>query len=270
MGLPLYLAMTAAEMYRAPALPAHLGYMACHFSSYGLGLSNCPEALPEGSMLILNDRTPICGHDPGQILEQLAGMMERMACPWLLLDFQRPGAEETAALAELLAGALPGKVGVSDVYAEGLDCPVFLPPAPLHMPLGEHLAPWQGREIWLEAALDGEILTLTPEGADISGTQAGESQGEFADAALHCHYSVALAENAASFILRRTPEDVAALLGEAQALGVTLAVGLYQQLGDFAEKWTAPAGEGISIAGADIQEMPASLPGMPSAPSLST
>ena len=45
MGLPLYLAMTAAELSAAEALPRKMAYMACHFSLYGTGLSNIPEQL---------------------------------------------------------------------------------------------------------------------------------------------------------------------------------------------------------------------------------
>ena len=76
MVLPLYLAMTAAEIRANTDFPPNIGYMACHFSPYGTGLSNCPAHLPEGSMLILNDRTPVYGHCPERIAQQLMEMAE--------------------------------------------------------------------------------------------------------------------------------------------------------------------------------------------------
>ena len=80
MPLPIYLAMTAAEFRQNPAISGKIGWMACHFSPYGTGLSNCPTELPPGSMLILNDRTPVCGHDPALIAAQLAEMATQLNC----------------------------------------------------------------------------------------------------------------------------------------------------------------------------------------------
>jgi len=68
MPLTTYLAMTAAEMHYAETLPEHPVWMACHFSSYATGLSNCPTFLPAGSLLMINDRIPIWNHDPAHIL----------------------------------------------------------------------------------------------------------------------------------------------------------------------------------------------------------
>ena len=101
MALPLYLAMTAAEIRENPFLPGNTAYMACHFSPYGTGLSNLPRDLPPESLLILNDRTPIRGHDPQQIRDQLAQAMAQFQCLGLLLDFQRAGNDETRALVEI-------------------------------------------------------------------------------------------------------------------------------------------------------------------------
>ena len=78
MVLPLYLAMTAAEMYAVSSLPEKVAWMACHFSCYGTQLSNCPDSLPEGSMLIVNDRTPPAKHDPQRIIQQLTQLIEEL------------------------------------------------------------------------------------------------------------------------------------------------------------------------------------------------
>lgn len=230
MAIARYFAMTAAEISLNPVLPPKIAWMACHFSPYGDGLSNLPEALPPDSLLILNDRTPIHGHDPQRIAGQLSGVLEALDCRGLLLDFQRPGVEETAALTRHLVQTLPRTVAVSDLYARELDCPVFLPPVPADTPLSGYLPPWKDREIWLELALDGEEITLTPEGAASGPLPLGPPTPEGTpEERLHCRYTVTVSENAARFTLWRTEQDLEALLEEAASLGVTTAVGLYQE-----------------------------------------
>lgn len=231
MAIDRYLAMTAAEIGAAPALPPGLGYMACHFSPYTTGLSNLPASLPEGSLLILNDRTPIHGHDPERIAAQLTELIAQLKCHRVLLDLQRPGEAETIALVKKLANALPCPVGVSEPYAAGLNCPVFLPPVPPDTPVKAHLAPWEGREVWLEAALDSLYIHLTPDGASRSPAAGPLSGTSHHDDTLHCHYHIHTAPDHAGFTLWRTPKDLEELLKEAEGLGVTVSVGLYQEMG---------------------------------------
>lgn len=235
MALPCYLAMTAAEFATAETLPERIAWMACHFSSYGLGLSNAPQQLPAGSMVILNDRTPIHGHDPALIAQQLTELLETLHPSRLLLDLQRPDVQETAAIAHALVNALPCPVGITQHYARELDCPVFLPPPPLHMPLQTHLAPWKGREIWLELALEAETITVTAEGAQtVPAALLPLDAPTFEDHLLHCRYHTAVTEDRAVFSLLRDKDHLPGLLEEAEKLGVTQAVGLYQQLGSCA------------------------------------
>lgn len=230
MAIARYFAMTAAEISLNSLLPPKIAWMACHFSPYGDGLSNLPEALPPDSLLILNDRTPIHGHDPQRIAGQLSGVLEALDCRGLLLDFQRPGVEETAVLTRHLVQTLPGTVAVSDLYARELDCPVFLPPVPTDTPLSGYLPPWKGREIWLEMALEGKSITLTAEGAACGSLPPeAAAAGGFSEERLHCHYAVIASQDAARFTLWRTEADLEALLEEAQSQGVTTAVGLYQE-----------------------------------------
>lgn len=232
MAIDRYLAMTAAEIQGNLEFPDKIGWMACHFSPYGTGLSNLPKSLPPGSMLILNDRTPICGHDPNLIIRQLSDTMESLECGCLLLDFQRENNPETKALAEAITEALPCPVGVSHLYAEESDCAVFLPPVPLDAPLADHLAPWEGREVWLEAALDGLEITVTEQGAKSASLRHSAAlDSPFHDERLHCHYRIRSDENQAKFTLFRTHEDLKELLEEAENLGVRCVVGLYQELG---------------------------------------
>ncbi len=232
MALPFYLAMTAGELQEKESLPRHLAYMACHFSPYGTGLTNFPKELPEDSILILNDRTPLRGHDPELIVRQLADMAESRNLRGILLDLQRPGYKEAAELAAYLVKRLPCPVIVSEAYGADLSCPIFLSPCPPDVALAEYIQPWHNREIWLETAMDGMEILLTKDGVSRTPLPYPEFDGtEFCDESLHCHYRVELAQNAVRFTLRRTREDLDALLMEAESLGIAAAVGLWQEFG---------------------------------------
>lgn len=230
MGLSPYLAMTAAEMGACEQLPIQLAYMACHFSPYSTGISNLPEQLPPGSLLILNDRTPICGHDPGLITQQLQQAVETLDCCGVLLDFQRSDVAETELVVSSIVAALQCPVAVSDCYAGDLDCPVFLPPPPLRQPLEGYLQPWQGREVWLEAALGGETAVLTADGCTIIPLELDISEPYFVDEKLCCQYHIDVNPEQFCFHVQRTPPLLDAMLAQAKRLGVTRAVGLYQEL----------------------------------------
>ena len=226
-----FLAMTATEIGNIRPLPPKLAWMACHFSPYGTGLTNLPRELPSGSLLILNDRIPICGHDPQRIQAQLEEALETCSCTGLLLDFQRPDSPETARLVRQLCEGLRCPLAVSEGYVKEAAAPVFLPPLPHHIPLAEYMAPWKDREIWLEVAMDAETITLTEAGASVSSSSLPEVQEEgFAEEKLHCHYHTKLTETAAEFTLWRTAEDIKDLLAEAEQLGIQTTVGLYQEL----------------------------------------
>jgi hypothetical protein len=224
MTLPLYLALTAAEFAVCSSLPQNMAWMACHFSSYGTGLSNLPPPLPEGAMVILNDRTPIHGHDPDTILQQL--MVLRPSC--LLLDFQRPGVDTVMELARILVKQLPCPVGISHIYAQELNCPVFLPPLPPDGALEEYLDPWKGREIWLEVALEGITYTLTENGSTTSPLLHPPQDG-FPEESLHCHYKIETFPNKITFTLWRDKQMLEAHMEQAQTLGVTKAFTLFQE-----------------------------------------
>ncbi len=232
MGFFPYLAMTAAEIQGIDSLPAKLGYMACHFSSYGTGLSNCPTSLPPGSILILNDRIPICGHSPDTVAAQVAEMAEAFSCDSVLLDFQRPDNAETAAVCRRITESCPCPVGVSHLYAQSLSCPVFLPLPPLDQPLQTHLAPWNGRELWLEVGLQDGCFTLTPKGCTFSESfYEMPPEACFLEESLHCRYRIEPGSEETRFYLYRGQQELDALLQEAEALGVAKVIGLYQQLG---------------------------------------
>lgn len=231
MALPLYLALTAAEFQKCSRLPEYSAWMACHYSSYAPGLSNIPKQLPKNAMLTLNDRTPAQGHDPALILRQVTELAGILHYKYILLDFQRPDSQENRDVVQALLAEQPCPIGVPPLYANGLDCPVFLPPLPPHVPMGDYLSPWQGREIWLETALDAEIITVTESGSSVSSLSSAEvPENSQADPALHCHYHIRTYDDRIEFSLWRTRDDLTDLLQEAESTGVTLAVGLWQEL----------------------------------------
>ena len=232
MGISRYLAMTAAEM---AAFSVKEGwseaYMACHFSPYTTGLSNIPGSLPPGSMLILNDRTPLHGHDPQQILLQLQEAYAQLHFCCLLLDFERPQIDEYNNLCRVLIEQLPCPVGISAQYAEGLDCPVFLPTLPMDQLLSDYISPWMGREIWLDIAPEAACITVTERGSSYSPVPfSPPPENAFTDDALHCKYRTEIGEALIHFHLWRDPQQVEQLIDHAQSLGITKCIGLFQEL----------------------------------------
>ena len=64
----------------------------------------------------------------------------------------------------------------------------------------------------------------------LSRVSPTEPEG-FHEPKLHCHYHIQLIDQKAEFTLYRTREDLDTLLEEAEALGISAAVGLWQELG---------------------------------------
>ena len=99
------------------------------------------------------------------------------------------------------------------------------------MPPEEYLLPWKGREIWLEAGLEGELLILTEQGCKVISLPYSNTETDsFFDQALYCHYTIDTNEKAARFTLWRTMEDCYELFEKAVSLGVVQIVGLFQEL----------------------------------------
>ena len=225
MVCPLYLAMSAGEFQHISTFPPHAAWMACHFSPYGDGLSNVPKALPEGSMLMVNDYLPVQGHDPKKIAAQLRAFSPSR----VLLDFQRAGCAQTEVIVKEILEALPCPVGVALPYArEGF--PVLLPPVPPQTPLREHLQPYKNWEIWLEMAPLISCAEVTEKGTQFIDTDDVWENPTFFDDTLKCHYQMQVNKDSVRFLLRRTKEDVLLLREEGEMLGVSCCVGLYREL----------------------------------------
>ncbi len=229
MDFPIYLAMTAAEFSSCRALPPKIAYMACHFSPYGTGLSNFPPALPEGSMLILNDRTPIAGHDPDTVAAQLREIAEKQQISRLLLDFQRPDSPALSQLIPKILEAVPCPVGISSLYARH-GAAVLLPPV-LEVQMEEYFSPWQDYEIWLELALGRSCRRVDGQGCHPCPVPADDGEKSFFDERLCCQYHVTVEPDHGDFLLFDTPETLSKKLEKAEQAGAKLAIGLYQELG---------------------------------------
>ena len=231
MALPLYLAMTAAEMSSSASIPEKFAYMACHFSPHSQGLSNLPQDLPESSVLILNDNFPCQGHSPSLVAHQLLEILDHFQCESLLLDFQRPPCPESEQMIRTIVSAVSHPMAISSGHGDLLETAIFLPPCPLHIPMDTYLSPWKGREIWLEAALCQEDIRITEAGASfIPQFPAHGLQGGFPEETLLCQYRIKPEDAAITFTLFDTPESLEQKLEQAQSLGVSRGVGLWQEL----------------------------------------
>ena len=228
MGLIRNFAMTPEEMAAIRPLPPGCGWMSCHLSEDGL--RELPDSLPPGSLLILDDRQVPRDIEPEKILDQMTGAISRLSCDALLLDFQRPFEERLLELADLLQKALPCPVGVSEAYQQAESGPVFLSLLPPHRSLSEYVAPWQGREIWLEVGPAPECARVTARGTEFLKPRSPLPPCPHSHEGLSCHYGMELSDSEILFTLLRTCEDLKALTRQAETLGITRTIGLYQEL----------------------------------------
>ena len=228
MGIPLYLAMTGAEFTACGALPEKAAWMACHFSLSRDGLSNLPQHLPPGSMVILDDSIPMLHHDPQGMKNTLLELIEQFSVEKILLDFQRSYSSALADLAQLLAEALPCPVGVSHIYGELGNLPVFLPAPAVITSLSHTVDPWKGQELWLEIPGICAQYSITESSCDLTELPLQDRHlFSHTDDELHLHYRIELHDRKADFFLQH---DLPSYLSNAEKYGITAAVGLYREL----------------------------------------
>ena len=231
MVLPLNLAMTPTEISSNYPCSHPIAYMACSFSPYTQGLSGIPSTLPPGSMLILNDRMCCQGHSPDLVVGQLQEAVACLDCESVLLDFQRPPEPESEAMVKKIVHSLPCPAAVTEGFAKGLDCAVFLGPLPLHIPLADYIQPWIDREIWLELALCQGELVVTAKGSSATSHFPSEYRsGGFYDDTLCCQYQISVEEKQIVFSLFDTLESLTQKADLAHRLGVARGIGLWQEL----------------------------------------
>ena len=203
MVLPLYLAMTPLEFRPIP----HAAYLLLE-----------PSDVPPGVLPVVTDRFPL---DRQWLLRICQG---REA---VLLDFERP---PTAEVREIIRN-LPCPAAAPPGYAD--EGPVFLSSAPLHVPMEEYLAPWKGREIWLEAAVQKQTVTITAEGCTVFPpcTNTDLTNGYYCEK-LRCRFTQKFTENQAVFTLFDTSDTLKTKIRHASDLGTARFIGLYQELGE--------------------------------------
>ena len=226
MVLPLYLAMMDREMQDSPTLPPHIARMGCTFDPDGPGLLGLPEAIPPDGMLLVDDRHPVGNHDPALVAQALAETVDRLGIDGILLDFERPPTSPSLAMAACIAQALPCPVGMPPAYGAALDSPLFLSPCPPHVPMEEYLKPWHHREIWMEARMLRQTITVTPEGT-VYGipSPADNLTGGYFDNLLRCQCITKITDDNVIFTLYDTPETLRKKWNHPT---ISRAIGLYQ------------------------------------------
>lgn len=226
MDFSLYLAMAPSG-----ALPRDVGY-ARFFCPFDEAVQ---ESLPEGCLPIFTDSAPYRGQAPEEIASRWLPLLQ--GAPGIVLDFQRPRQPGLWAFVQGLRPLLPCPIAPVPEYADS-EGPVFLPPIPPDTPLEEALAPWQGREIWLDLGICTRKLTLTPMGCRSEEWISEEAAG-FSDDRLCCHYRIEHPEaDTFRFLLWRSGPDIASLMEQGRHLGVRRYVGLYPEL----IRWGFPTG----------------------------
>ena len=177
---------------------------------------------PRDGILVFTDSSPYAGQSPEDILQGKASLLE--CSSGLVLDFQRPASGETRRFAEALRSALPCPVACPPEYAEA--GPVFLPPLAPHIPPDAQLAPWRGRDIWLDLSPCPEKLILTKAGCREEPGSIPQAPG-YADDGLLCHYCIDIsAPTQVQFTLWRTREDLQSL---AKRAGIAHCLALRQE-----------------------------------------
>ena len=205
MVLPLYLAMPPWEMRPVPH-PAFL-------------MLDWEWEAPGGYLPVITDHRPLTW----EAVDRLCRLGRRWE--YALLDLENPRCPEAQALLE----GLPCPAAVPPGMGDG---PVFLPPCPLHVPLERWLAPWQGREIWMEAAMQRQTVTVDGAGMTASPPEPAEDPaGGFRSGELRCRFLQDISPDRAVFTLFDTPQTLEEKLDAAASLGVTRAIGLYAELG---------------------------------------
>jgi hypothetical protein len=176
-------------------------------------------------MVIVNDRIPIFGHDPGRVASELLALAERFQISHIFLDFQRPGNKETASVVRAIAEALPCSVGVSEAYAQEVACAVCLGPVPPHLGVAEWISPWEGRPIWLEGAPVCRAYAIGEDGCSWEDVRPG---GKFPhwDEKAKCHYRIEISNDIVRFTLQRGSKELELLRNTE---GIECFVGLYQE-----------------------------------------
>lgn len=230
MDFSIYLAFLPAQRNKMHTLQERAAWLGCRLSPYGEGITGLPPALPEKSMLILTDETPPQGHDPERIARELTENAMNLGADRILLDFQREDLQENRDIAEMVLRLSGIPVGITEQYGRDFDCPVFLSPPPLWTPLEEKAAFWAGRELWLEAVTESALVTVTETGSRYAPGNFPLPDDSPIHERLCLRYRMERSERQRRFTLSRDAGMVRKLMNQAEGLGFTVAVGMWDIL----------------------------------------
>lgn len=234
MSIPFFLAISAREFPLFSELPPNIAWMSAHFSSSGSGLSNLPQNLPEGSLLILDDQTPWEGHSTEMVCREVVESLLKSKASGLLLDFERPVTPETALLTTALSQCcreIGVMLGAPESYAAEEDTAIFISPLPCQTP--PELLYQKNRKLWLDVSAGAYLLHIAALGA--TGQAADQrsfpdgSYPEFIDPVLHCSYRSRPNAGGIDILLSHSRESIDTLLTALDEQVVQLAIGLYRE-----------------------------------------
>lgn len=192
MAREVYAAITGEEMGKISILPQNIAYLGTHFE--GNTLVDIPEALPEGSLLLIDDRVIPENVSIDLVIVSLSHLFPCLS--GIYLDFQQEDTPKD--LVHSLLKALPVPVGVPRRF--GLGIPV-VPPRRLSMLPEKHYLPG----CWAEGAVSAWELTLTKDGCTKKEVSAKESAYE-EYSKLFCRYAVENDAEKAVFHLQNNRE----------------------------------------------------------------
>lgn len=230
MDFSIYIAFLPAQWNKMHTLRKRAAWLGCRLSPYGDGITGLPPALPEKSMLILTDETPPQGHDPERVARELTENAMILGADRILLDFQRDNLQENRDIAKMVLRYSEIPVGITEQYGKDLDCPVFLSPPPLWTPLEEKAAAWAGRELWLEAVTESALVTVTQKGSRYEPGDFPLPEDSPVHERLCLRYRMERSERQQRFTLSRDAGMVRKLLKQAEGLGFTVGVGLFESI----------------------------------------
>ena len=208
MGTDIYVVITGEELAKCSHLPPKIAYLGCHFA--GGHLTNIPQGLPEGSMLLIDDRNP-----PGDLPDAFARLSPLLPqLSGIYLDFQKKSTGRFFAEGFVKKSPIP----VGTPFA-GLGIPVFSA-RELHTLPQKRSFPF-----WQEGVLSCWELKITKEGCQKKEIPRTEGFSGFEDKRLFCRYAVSVSEEAAVFTFQNTKDD---LLSELAASGAERAFVFYR------------------------------------------
>lgn len=222
MGIGPYHLMSPGEIHKfSPSAPVAVLLCCAPFSP---GLLIGPSRLPKGSVAVFTDRVTPTFHQSGRIAGELKALMKTLHSPALILDWT---GELSPWLEELLK-QLCGVQLVLPPHLAGKEDSAVLVPSVVEKSLEDLLAPWNGRQIWLDMVSSAAQLTLTRNGCEVVPWQASIREGDLYDETLCCQYRVETAQEEARFYLYETQQTRMKKLEKARSLGVAGAIGLWK------------------------------------------